>query len=106
MSKFKIPFGSVSTGDYARYKVLAALDSNQLTEGPNVREFEHKWAAMLGYKHGIGAANGTLCGTIVWAAVREQKRARWYEGEIITPVSAYFATASCILEAGCKPRFV
>lgn len=103
---WKIPFGTVSTSDLARYYVLKALDTNQLSEGPNVRQFEETLAILFGYKHAIAVSSGTDAGIVTWAAIRELSGAKWGEGEVITPVSAYFATASCLFAAGLRPRFV
>src|SRR5688572_28894636 len=103
---WKIPFGSVSTGDLSRYYVLKALDTNQLSEGPNVRQFEEELAKLFGYKHTIAVSSGTDAGIVTWAAIRELSGATWGEAEVITPVSSYFATATCLLAAGVKPRFV
>ena len=50
MGKRTIKFGDLVIGPLARRKIAEALDRNWVTEGPNVREFEERYAAKFGWK--------------------------------------------------------
>ena len=111
----RIKFGDLKVGPLARRKIAQALDRNWVTEGPNVREFEERYAAKFGWKHCIATSSGTTAGEVAWAAVREllgktphscQGDIAANRGFIATPACAFVATASCITAAGLEPLFV
>ncbi|HWW00628.1 MAG TPA: DegT/DnrJ/EryC1/StrS family aminotransferase [Candidatus Acidoferrum sp.] len=69
--------------------------------GPEVAEFEKRFAAAHGCKHGIGVANGTVALRI--ALLAGGLRA---EDEVIIPPYTFFSTASAVVEANLVPVFV
>ena len=111
-----IRFGELRIGDVAREKIKKALDSNWISEGDNVKEFEQKFAQRFGWKHAIATSSGTDAGIVVWSAIREFQGLHHYaesaghpadcKGHVITPACAFTATANCILAAGMRPAFV
>ena len=68
--------------------------------GPEVAEFERRFAAMHGCKHGIAVANGTVSLRI--ALIATGIRA---EDEVIVPPYTFFSTASAVVEANAIPVF-
>lgn len=68
--------------------------------GPEVSEFENRFAAMHGCKHGIAVVNGTVSLRI--ALVAAGIRA---EDEVIIPPYTFFSTASAVIEANAIPVF-
>jgi dTDP-4-amino-4,6-dideoxygalactose transaminase len=69
-------------------------------DGPEVADFEKRFAAMHGCKHGIAVANGTVSLRI--ALIAAGLRA---EDEVIVPPYTFFSTASAVVEANAVPVF-
>jgi len=103
---YRIPFGDLKIGPLARKRVIEALDSNWISEGRFVREFEDKFAEKFGWKHAIATSSGTDAGIVVWSAVRELVKANRGYQTVLTPACAFVATANCLLAAGVNPYFV
>ncbi|MBI2924864.1 MAG: DegT/DnrJ/EryC1/StrS family aminotransferase [Verrucomicrobia bacterium] len=68
--------------------------------GPEVAEFERRFAAMHGCKHGIAVANGTVSLRIALLAAGIRA-----EDEVIVPPYTFFSTASAVVEANAIPVF-
>lgn len=68
--------------------------------GPEVAEFENRFAAMHGCKHGIAVVNGTVSLRIGLMAAGIQA-----EDEVIVPPYTFFSTASAVIEANAVPVF-
>lgn len=68
--------------------------------GAEVAEFEHRFAAMHGCKHGIAVVNGTVSLRLglMAAGIRA-------EDEVIVPPYTFFSTASAVIEANAVPVF-
>lgn len=69
-------------------------------DGPEVAEFENRFAAMHGCKHGIGVVNGTVSLRIALLAAGIRA-----EDEVIVPPYTFFSTASAVIEANGVPVF-
>ena len=87
-------------GEAEKQAVLAVLDSGQLVQGTYVAEFESRFAAYHGAKHGIATSNGT---TALIASIMAHDIGA--SNEVIIPAFTFFATASCILSTGACPVF-
>jgi dTDP-4-amino-4,6-dideoxygalactose transaminase len=68
--------------------------------GPQVAEFEKRFAAMHGCKHGIGVVNGTV--SLRLGLLAAGLRA---EEEVIVPPYTFFSTASAVVETNGIPVF-
>jgi dTDP-4-amino-4,6-dideoxygalactose transaminase len=68
--------------------------------GPEVAEFEKRFAAMHGCKHGIAVVNGTVSLRIALVAAGLPANA-----EVIIPPYTFFSTASAVIEANMIPVF-
>ena len=101
----RIPFGNLKIGESAKRRIAEVLDSNWISEGRFVREFEEKFAEKFGWKHAIATSSGTDAGIVMWSAVRELSGNRWGQASIVTPACAFAATANCLLYAGLRPCF-
>src|SRR5258705_2925896 len=77
-------------------RLLKALRSGQWgkLDGPQVAEFEKRFAAMHGCKHGIGVVNGTVSLRIALLAAGIRA-----EDEVIVPPYTFFSTASAVVAA-------
>lgn len=68
--------------------------------GPEVAEFENRFATMHDCRHGIGVANGTVSLKIALLAAGIRA-----EDEVIVPPYTFLSTASAVIEANAVPVF-
>ena len=89
-------------GEPEEQRLLRALHSGKWGKlhGPEVAEFEQRFAAMHGAKHGIGVVNGTVSLRIALMAAGIQA-----EDEVIVPPYTFLATATAVVEANAVPVF-
>lgn len=69
-------------------------------QGNEVAQFEERFAAMHGCKHGVAVVNGTV--SLRLALMAAGLRA---EDEVIVPPYTFFSTASAVIEANMIPVF-
>jgi len=79
--------------------VEIALRSGHLTDGPNVKEFERKFAEYVGVKHAVAVNSGTSALEIPLRHFELKGR------EVIVPTNTFVATPNAVLFAGGKPVF-
>lgn len=77
------------------------LKTGAFTLGPQVDEFEGKFAKMIGTKYAIGVASGTDALKLPLKALGVG-----YGDEVITAANTFIATVGAINEVGAKPVFV
>ena len=89
-------------GEPEEQRLLRTLRSGKWGKlhGPEVAEFEQRFAAMHGAKHGIGVVNGTVSLRIALMAAGIQA-----EDEVIVPPYTFLATATAVVEANAVPVF-
>ena len=89
-------------GDEEEARLLRTLRSGHWgrLQGTEVAEFENRFAAMHGCKHGIAVVNGTvsLRTALLAAGIRA-------EDEVIVPPYTFISTASAVIEANAIPVF-
>src|SRR5438876_8145170 len=68
--------------------------------GPEVAEFENRFAAMHGCQHGIAVVNGTVSLRIALQAAGIRA-----EDEVVITPYTFFSTASAVVEANAVPVF-
>jgi perosamine synthetase len=95
-----LPYGRQSVEDADVQAVVRVLKSDWLTTGPNVGEFEERFAAWIGARHAVSFSSGTaaLHGAAFAAGLGPGDEA------ITTPMT-FCATANCILYQGATPVF-
>ena len=103
-SGYKVPFGTVSITPKAKKLIDDAIERRWLTKGKYVREFEEKFAALFGVKHGIAVSSGTDADAIACAVLYDFGASRG--DEIIIPALTFVATGNAVLQAGFNPVFV
>ena len=83
-------------------RLLRVLHSGQWgrLDGAEVEEFERRFAAMHGCRHGIAVVNGTVALRIALLAAGIRA-----EDEVIVPPYTFVATATSVLEANAIPVF-
>jgi dTDP-4-amino-4,6-dideoxygalactose transaminase len=97
----KLHVGRPNIGDRARLRerIESVFDSRWLTnDGPLVQELERRIAALLGVRHCVATANGTV-------AIEIAARALRLAGEVIVPSFTFIATAHALQWLGITPVF-
>ena len=104
----KIDFGPLVHADNDLLAQITALfDKGWITEGEQVDLFEREFAEKFGFRYAVMTSSGTTAGIVAWSALRELSKVKWGTGgRVITPASAFVATANAILHAGLLPAFV
>lgn len=89
-------------GQAEETRLVRALHSGKWgrLHGPEVAEFESRFAAAHGCKHGIAVVNGTVSLRIALLAAGIRA-----EEEVIIPPYTFFSTASAVIEANAVPVF-
>jgi len=99
-----IPPVKIYFPDEDRKQILTAIDeclrTGQLTLGKYVKDFEDKFAKMVGTRYAIAVNSGT-------SSIEIPLRIFGVKGkEIIVPTNTFFATPAAVLHAGARVRFV
>lgn len=95
-----IPYGRQSVDEKDIQAVMEVLQSDYLTTGPKVAEFEKKVADYVGAKYAVAVSNGTAALHISCLA------AGISEGdEVITTPITFAASSNCVLYCGGTPVF-
>lgn len=100
----KIPFGTISVTERSKTLIAEALGSNRLSGGKYVREFEKKFAELVGAKEAVAVSTGTDADALALAVLYDFGAKR--SDEIIVPALSFVATGNAILQAGFMPAFV
>ncbi|HEY3876530.1 MAG TPA: DegT/DnrJ/EryC1/StrS family aminotransferase [Candidatus Kapabacteria bacterium] len=97
----KVEFYKHPLGEEEISSLAETVHSTFLTSGPKTKEFEAKFAEMLGAKYCVGVTSWTMGGFIALKALGIG------EGdEVITTPMTFMATGNIILECGARPVFV
>lgn len=96
-----IPYGRHDINAEDISAVVNVLQSEFLTQGPKVSEFEKKFADYVGARFAVAVNNGTAALHLAVLALGLKPNQK----VITTPIS-FVATANCILYAGAQVQFV
>jgi dTDP-4-amino-4,6-dideoxygalactose transaminase len=93
-------YGSQSITEAEKSAVLEALESDYITRGPTVEEFEERVADLIDIEHAVAATSGTT-------ALHLAGRAAGFEegDEVITTPLTFVSTAHAATYSGAKPVF-
>jgi dTDP-4-amino-4,6-dideoxygalactose transaminase len=80
------------------------LESGRVSTGKYVREFEEKFAVLIGRKEAVAVSSGTDADTLALAVLHDFGAKRG--DEIIVPALSFIATGNAVLHAGFIPVFV
>jgi perosamine synthetase len=101
VSEAPIPYGRQSIDQRDVDEVVAALESDFLTQGPRVARFEASLAARVGAAGAVAVANGTLALELAYAALDLGP------GDLaLVPAITFLATATAAARRGAEVRFV
>lgn len=102
LNKKSVPVNRFEIGDLEKKLVLEALDSGWISsEGPFVKNFEEKMAALCQREHGIAVANGTLALDLALQALSLSPG-----DEVIMPSFSIISCSEAVVKAQAIPRFV
>lgn len=100
----KIPFGTITVTEKAKKLIFEALENNRLSSGKYVREFEKKFAELLGVKEAVCVSSGTDAVALALATLYDFGAKRG--DEVILPALSFVATGNAVLQAGFTPVFM
>lgn len=100
-----LPFVDVAAGnreveDELRRAWDRVVSSGRCIGGPDVEQFEERWAARCGRGHAVGVANGTDALELVLTAL-----GIGWGHEVVLPTNTFVATAEAVVRVGATPRF-
>lgn len=101
----KMGVGYASVTELEKKYVLEALESERLSQGKYVAEFEKKFANLHDMRYGVMCNSGTSALHIALETLKEMDG--WDENtEILVPAITFIATSNACLHAGLKVVFV
>ena len=91
----RIGIGDCAISGRAKELVLQVLNSNRLSAGPVMAQFEHEVAALHGCAYGLMLNSGTSALQVALAALKE--RHGWQDGdEVLVPAVTFVATSNVV----------
>lgn len=99
----KIPFGTISVTDRSKQLILEMLETKRLSSGKYVREFEKRFAELVGAREAVAVSSGTDADALALAVLHDFGAKRG--DEVIIPALSFVATGNAVLQAGLKPVF-
>lgn len=101
----KIGVGCASITELEKKYVMEVLDTQRLSQGKFVAEFEQKFSGMHGKKYGVMCNSGTSAVHLALETLKEIDG--WDEtAEVLVPAITFIATSNACIHAGLKPVFV
>lgn len=100
----RVPFGTITITQKAKDLIMEALNSNRVSSGRLVREFEKRFAELVGTKEAVAVSTGTDADALAMAVLCDFGAKRG--DEIIIPALSFVATGNAVLQAGFTPVFV
>ncbi|MDE1848534.1 MAG: DegT/DnrJ/EryC1/StrS family aminotransferase [Nanoarchaeota archaeon] len=97
----EVPISLADVTDTEKKKVLAVLDTNFLSRGPIIQEFEERLSAYLGIPYVIAVNNGTAA---LHLSVKSLGISN--DDEVITTPFSFVSSSNCLLMEKAKPIFV
>lgn len=100
MNNQVIPYGKHHISDEDIARVAKVLRSNNLTQGPNIAEFEENFANYVNAKYAVAVSNGTAALHLCALALNVK------EGDkVITTPITFVASANCVRYCGAEVVF-
>lgn len=96
-----LPYGSQYIDSVDRSKILKVLQSNFITQGPEIKKFEDKFAKYVGSKYAVACASGTAALHMSCMALGINSKSK-----ILTSAITFVASANCAEYLGAKVDFV
>lgn len=107
MIQIIVQVGDLKIEDYEKKRIYKVLDSNRISEGENVKEFESKWAKFIGTNYSISMSSGTSALISSLSVLRHLDDFEVKEGsKVITSPLTYISTANAVTLSNLEPIFV
>lgn len=103
-TRMRIPFGTVTITDRSKELIAEALENCRVSSGRYVREFEKRFASLIGTKEAVALSTGTDADALALAVLHDFGAKRG--DEVIVPALSFVATGNAVLQAGLTPVFV
>ena len=100
----RISFGTIAISKKTRNLIGDILDAKRVSSGKYVREFEKRFAGLVGTKEAVALSSGADADALALAVLYDFGAKR--QDEIIVPALSFVATGNAVLQAGFKPVFV
>ncbi|HPN31276.1 MAG TPA: DegT/DnrJ/EryC1/StrS family aminotransferase [bacterium] len=100
----RINFGTIFITEKSKSLLNEILETGRLSNGKYVREFENKFAELIGAKEAVALSSGADADALALAVLYDYGANRG--DEIITPALSFVATGNAVLQAGFIPVFV
>jgi UDP-4-amino-4,6-dideoxy-N-acetyl-beta-L-altrosamine transaminase len=100
MNRKIIPYGKQNITKEDLDEVIAALQSDHLTQGPKIKEFENQFAKYVGSKYAVAVANGTAALHLCTLSLGVKSG-----DKVITTPITFAASANCIRYCGGEVVF-
>lgn len=100
----KYPFGTITITDKSKRIIQEVLNSGRVSSGKYVKEFEEKFAQLIGTKEAVAVSSGTDANALALAVLYDFGAKR--QDEVIIPALSFAATGNSVLQAGFTPVFV
>lgn len=100
----RISFGMIAITERSKALIMEALDSNRVSSGRLVREFEKRFAELVGTKEAVAVSTGTDADALALAVLYDFGARRG--DEVIVPALSFVSTGNSVLQAGFTPVFV
>lgn len=100
MSPVNIPYGKQEITPEDILRVTECLQSDFLTQGPKVKEFEDRFAAYVGARYAVAVANGTAALHLSAMALGVNETSH-----VITTPITFAASANCVRYCGGQVHF-
>lgn len=104
MREMRIPFGTITITDKSKKLILDCLEKGRISSGKYVREFEERFADIVGVKEAVAVSSGTDADTLALAVLHDIGGQRG--DEVIAPALSFVSTGNAVLHAGFTPVFV
>lgn len=104
MRKMRIPFGAIKITKKSKKLIIDCLKKGRISGGKYVREFEDRFADIVGIKEAVAVSSGTDADTLALAVLHDIGGKRG--DEVIAPALSFVATGNAVLHAGFTPVFV
>jgi UDP-4-amino-4,6-dideoxy-N-acetyl-beta-L-altrosamine transaminase len=100
MNNTIIPYGKQNITKEDIEVVIAALQSDYLTQGPKIKEFEDQFANYVGSKYAVAVSNGTAALHLCTLALGVKE-----DDKVITTPITFAASANCVRYCGGEVVF-
>lgn len=100
--KYKIPYGKQTIDDFDLNAVIETLESDFLTQGPKIIEFEKKITEYCDAKYAVACSSGTAALHLSYRVLNPELKKR----KVLTTSLSFSATTNAMLCCNLVPDFV